>query len=112
MREEWEDRPRQSQHGPLGKAVREGEPKPEKTLIRALALAASLEANIPQTHPSWGLGTLMGPEGRGPPGGPWASSARVGLPSPGSGGRWHEGVPAGCGRQNWVHTQPIHFLEV
>lgn len=73
MREEGEDRPRQSQHSPLGKVVGEGEPKPEKTLIRALALAASLEANTLQTHPSWGLGTLVGPEGRGLPSGPWAA---------------------------------------
>lgn len=104
-------RPRQWQRGPLGK-VGGGGTKAREDPGRALALAAALEENIPDPSIT----------GAGKPGGPrgerraqWAQGcpARVELPSLDSaevGGGTEK--PVGCGRQNWLQTQPNHFLDV
>lgn len=65
MREEGAGRPRQSQHGPLGKVVGEGGHKPEETLVGPLALAAAHKESNPRLihHGSWepkGGGTYWG----------------------------------------------------
>lgn len=76
MREEGAGRPRQSQHGPLGKVVGEGGQKPEKTLVGPLAFAVTLEENIPRPIHHGGWEPQQAPRGEMHPVGP-------GLPSQG-----------------------------
>ena len=110
MREEGAGRPRQSQHGPLGKVVGEGEEKPEKTLAGPWPWQPPWKKTSPD--PSiMGVGSPGGPRGERCTQRALGCPARKGLPSPGSaevGGGTR--MPVGCGRQNWVQTQPNHFF--
>lgn len=91
MREEGTGRPRQWQHGPLGKMAGGGGQKPGKTLAGPLAFAVTLEESIPRPihHKGWepwqALRGGTHPVGPGLP-----SKGRSALPRRYSGGRWHQ----------------------
>lgn len=74
MRKEGQAGPgSQSQHGPLGKVMGEGD-KSQRRPWQGLGLGSRPGRKHPQTHPSWGLlGTLANAEGRGTPSGPRAA---------------------------------------
>lgn len=113
MREEGTGRPRQSQ--PPGESGGGGGKKPEKTPAGPLAFTVALEENIPRLihHEGWEpWRALMGgvhPEGPGLPGKGRSALPRPSLPPKVGGGTRK---PEGCGRQNWIQTQPNHFLNV
>lgn len=75
MRKEGQAGPgSQSQYGPLGKVMGEGDRRLGRgEPWQGLGLGSGPGRKHPQTHPSWGLGTLAGPEGRGAPSGPGAA---------------------------------------
>lgn len=73
MRKEGQAGPgSQSQHGPLGKVMGEGD-KSRRRPWQGLGLGSRPERKHPQTHPSWGQGTPAGAEGSGAPSGPRAA---------------------------------------
>ena len=73
MRKEGQAGPgSQSQRGPLGKVMGEGD-KSRRRPWQGLGLGSRPGKEHPQTHPSWGLGTLASPEGRGAASGPRAA---------------------------------------